>query len=92
MVAYFTDLAPDLDDLVFDSRDARLLAAAARRDQAVLDEVTAPPAARQPVNLERHAGSGSGCPPRPEIKAPFIRASKRILPGQIGGQNTVRVR
>jgi aminoglycoside phosphotransferase (APT) family kinase protein len=42
VVAYFTDLAADLDDLGLDSRDARQLAAAARRDQAVLDEVTVP--------------------------------------------------
>ena len=42
IVAYFTDLAADLDDLGLDSRDVRQLAEAAGRDRSVLDEVTVP--------------------------------------------------
>lgn len=42
VVAYFTDLAADLDDQGLDASDVRKLAAAADRDQAVLDEVTVP--------------------------------------------------
>lgn len=42
VIAYFTDLAADLDDAGLDSGDVRQLTAAAERDRAVLDEVTVP--------------------------------------------------
>jgi aminoglycoside phosphotransferase (APT) family kinase protein len=42
VIAYFTDLAADLNDLGLESSDVCQLAAAAGRDRAVLDEVTVP--------------------------------------------------
>jgi aminoglycoside phosphotransferase (APT) family kinase protein len=42
VIGYFTSLAADLDDAGLDSADVRLVAGAAHRDQAVLDEVTVP--------------------------------------------------
>ncbi len=42
LVAYFDDLAADLDDVGLDSNDVRRFATAAGRDRALLDEVTVP--------------------------------------------------
>jgi aminoglycoside phosphotransferase (APT) family kinase protein len=42
LIAYFADLAADLDGTGLDSADVRLVIEAASRDRAVLDEVTVP--------------------------------------------------
>lgn len=42
LIAYFTDLAADLDDAGLDSSDVRAVAVAAGKHRAVLDEITEP--------------------------------------------------